>query len=536
MFQVEYTNFGLTEKLKMDFSKPPYMEKHAKHIILLIADDVSSRFFKQLYDEGKLPNIKALGESGIVSTKCVTTYPSITLPTQPNIMTGAYSGYYPKSGSGIPVYHWFDRESNPPQYRHYSAMHALRQTHEIENNVRTLFEQIGEGNSYSVVQYCSRGVTKVYPPNKLVAAIFFIIFVILAKKPEDSHKIVTKRLIDVFKHPKRFFRNNNKPIAATAYYFLTDTLMHDYGFDSDRYIQSVLDLDIEVGKIITELKKLGIYDDTVIVFTSDHGNYKADEAKDLAPFIRAKGLVPFSKKTGKGDFDCSFGSVGFFNFPGTNKSWKIHPTLDELMNFKPTNAGSKINLIDMMFEIKGVKYVYYRAEDNTPEKGTIYIRMKDDNGIIHNAQVDYIGETTKYYFEDVDVYGYSDDPIASKIMDGKYHTIEEWLEHTYHVDFPMIADQLVRYFINPRSCDIMVSTLATVCYNYEHGETKNDHVYSHDVGLRNCMYVPLVIGGGNDILTPKTLEYCKTTDIVPTLVKLLGKEPHPSVRGKSLLD
>ncbi|MHA1451346.1 MAG: alkaline phosphatase family protein, partial [Promethearchaeota archaeon] len=301
------------------------MGKLAKHVILLIADDVSSRFFKKAYDEGKLPNIKSLGDSGIVSDKCVTTYPSITLPTQPNIMTGAYSGYYPKSGGGIPVYHWFDRESNPPQYRHYSNLNALRQTHEIESNVKTLFEQIGDGNSYSLVQYCSRGVTKMFPPNKFVAAIFFILFVILAKKPENSHKIVTKRLINVYKHPKLFFRNGKRPIASTAYYFLTDTLMHDYGFDSDRYIQSVLDLDVEVGKLITELKKLGIYDDTIIAFTSDHGNYKADKAMDLAPFIESKGLIPFSKKTGTGDFDCSFGSVGFFNFPGTNKSWKIHP-------------------------------------------------------------------------------------------------------------------------------------------------------------------------------------------------------------------
>jgi len=512
------------------------MVKLAKHVILLIADDVSGRLFSRLYSEGKLPNLKTIGDSGIVCDKCVTSFPSITLPTQSNIMTGAYSGYYPKSGSGIPVYHWFDRESNPPQYRHYSSLHALRQTHEIENNVKTIFEQIGEGNSYSVVQYSCRGVTKIYPPNKLVAAIFYLIFIILAKKPENSHRIVTKRIIDVFKRPRWFFRNNLLPNAVTALYFVTDSLMHDYGFDSDRYIQSVLDLDNEIGKIVNALKKLGIYEDTIIAFMSDHGNYKGKKAADLELFVKKKGLVPFSKKNGKGDFDCSFGSVGFFNFPGTNKSWKIHPTLDELKHFTPTLADSEINLIETMFEIEGVKFVYFRAEGNTPEKGTIQIRMKDEKGSIHNAQVDYLKETTKYTFEDIDVYRYSEDPRASKIMDGKYHTIDEWLEHTYHVDFPMMPDQLVRYFINPRSCDIMVSTEGAVCYNYEHGETKNDHLYSHDIGLRDSMYVPLIIGGGVGIITPKKLKYCKTTDIVPTLVKLLGKEPHPSVRGRSLIE
>ncbi len=512
------------------------MGKHAKHIILLIADDVSGRLFRKLYDEEKLPNLKNLGESGIVTDKCVTTFPSITLPTQPNIMTGAYSGYYPKSGGGIPVYHWFDREVNPPQFRFYTSLHALQQTHQIEDKVKTLFEQVGDGNTISLVQYCARGASKIFPPNKFVATLFFIPFILFSKKPENSHKLVTKLLIDSYRHPRRYFRNKNKPLATTALYFVTDSLMHDYGFDSKRYIKSVIDLDAEVGKLITALKSLGIYEDTVIAFTSDHGNYKANQAKDLAAFFERKGLVPFSMKTRKGDFDCAFGSVGFFNFPGTNKSWKIHPTLDEMMHFKPTNNDSEINLLDMMFEIDGVKFVYYRAEGNKPDKGTIEIRMKDDKGEIHYANIDYEGEKTKYTFKDLDVYEYSLDEKAAQVVDGNFHTIEEWLEHTYHLDFPMMPDQLVRYFINPRSCDIMVSTVGSICYNYEHGKTANDHVYAHDIGLRESMYVPLVIGGGKDIIQPKILEYCKTTDIVPTLVKLLGKEPHFSVKGTSLVD
>ena len=219
-----------------------------------------------------------------------------------------------------------------------------------------------------------------------------------------------------------------------------------------------------------------------------------------------------------------------------HKNWKIHPTLEDLKHFKPTNRESEINLIDMMFEIEGVKYVYYRAENNTPERGTILIHMKDEQGSIHNAQVEYKNETTRYSFEDMDVYGYSNDPKASTLIDNAYHTIDEWLEHTYHLDFPMMPDQLVRYFVNPRSCDIMVSTVGAICYNYEHGKTANDHVYAHDVGLRDSMYVPLVIGGGKGIITPKVLRYCKTTDIIPTLVSVLGKKPHPSVRGKNLLE
>jgi arylsulfatase A-like enzyme len=48
------------------------------------------------------------------------------------------------------------------------------------------------------------------------------------------------------------------------------------------------------------------------------------------------------------------------------------------------------------------------------------------------------------------------------------------------------------------------------------------------------MIVPFIIGGSPEI--PKiNLKYCKTTDMVPTLLDLLGIIPHKSVIGKSVL-
>ena len=72
-----------------------------------------------------------------------------------------------------------------------------------------------------------------------------------------------------------------------------------------------------------------------------------------------------------------------------------------------------------------------------------------------------------------------------------------------------------------------------MCSNYEHGESKGNSLYCHDIALKNSMTVPLIIGGAPEI--PKLhLSYCKTTDIVPTLLDLLGLTPDSSVVGKSL--
>ena len=99
----------------------------------------------------------------------------------------------------------------------------------------------------------------------------------------------------------------------------------------------------------------------------------------------------------------------------------------------------------------------------------------------------------------------------------------------------MFIDQLPRYFKNPRSCDIMTSTCGEYGFNYEHGKTVDPHPYSHDIAIKKSMTVPLIIGGSDEIPKLK-LEYCKTTDAVPTLLDLLGIAPHKSVIGTSLLN
>ncbi|MHA2182972.1 MAG: hypothetical protein ACXAAH_16250, partial [Promethearchaeota archaeon] len=72
------------------------------------------------------------------------------------------------------------------------------------------------------------------------------------------------------------------------------------------------------------------------------------------------------------------------------------------------------------------------------------------------------------------------------------------------------------------------------CFNYAHGRTQGTSPYTHDIANGTSMLVPLIIGGSLEIPNLQ-LDYCKTTDIVPTLLDLLGKKPHSSVIGKTIL-
>jgi len=201
----------------------------------------------------------------------------------------------------------------------------------------------------------------------------------------------------------------------------------------------------------------------------------------------------------------------------------------------------KINLLEKLFTINGVRLMYYCEDGNTSKKGKIHLKRRDKNtGKIVKSSIEYRGSgkefKTKYSAEafDEDAFNYINDDIASKLLDNKFHTINEWLDATFHIDFPLYPDLLSRNFKNPRRADIIVSTCGDVAYNIKHGKIENKNLYSHDIGLKKSTVVPLIIGGSKNI-PAKEVSYCKITDIVPTLLKMLGKKPHPSVVGESLI-
>jgi hypothetical protein len=121
-----------------------------------------------------------------------------------------------------------------------------------------------------------------------------------------------------------------------------------------------------------------------------------------------------------------------------------------------------------------------------------------------------------------------------KMMDDTFHTPEEWLKNTYHIDYPCYPELVSRHFKNPRGGDIVISTQGTVVYNVTHGKQGKVNRYVHDLGTRSCSVVPLLIGGAKEI-PQKEVAYCKTVDIVPTLLKMIQVKPHKSVVGHSLL-
>ncbi len=63
----------------------------------------------------------------------------------------------------------------------------------------------------------------------------------------------------------------HRPKLQLVYFGAADYVGHHEGFGSPAYYDELMVLDSYIGQIIEALKEAGIYDDTIIILTSDHG-------------------------------------------------------------------------------------------------------------------------------------------------------------------------------------------------------------------------------------------------------------------------
>ncbi len=519
------------------------------HFIYCIIDNVRSEHLFNFAEKGLLPNIKKLIDNGIYSKNCITDFPSITYPTQASMITGTYTGDYRKEMChGIPLMDWMDRERSPPRIRSYAGkgMHIYKLNEDLGNNCKTILEMVDDGNTTSITQFINRGRNYFFPERKSKLALLYLLLYYsrnVKKTITRANSVVVQKLLETFTHPGKFFEDNEAPIGSLLWFVTPDILLHQYGFNSHYYKLNLLHIDRVLGFLLDSLDKLGYLEDTAIVITSDHGNYKAESVGNLQNFIQRQSLTHYHhRKNRKGNVDISkFDGVGFFNFKGIEnsddkRSWS-HPTLRELQNYGP----KKINLLSELFGIEGSRLMFYRDDNNTVNKGIIHLKKKEKNtNKIIKGQIEYRGVGLDYktrYITDNpenDVFDYLEDENASQLLDGKYHSNNEWLGATYHLDYPLITDLIPRHFKNPRSSDIILSTDGSIVYNFENRKLSNRNLFNHDLGLKICMKVPLIIGGSSEI-PHKEISFCKVTDVVPTLMALIGKKPHKSVAGINLI-
>lgn len=89
----------------------------------------------------------------------------------------------------------------------------------------------------------------------------------------------------------------NKPLFSLIYFGSLDHTGHEFGWESDEYMAYANHLDGVVKTIVESVREAGMEDDTVFIFTSDHGGHGkhhsseyVDETVQTPFFIWGKGI------------------------------------------------------------------------------------------------------------------------------------------------------------------------------------------------------------------------------------------------------
>lgn len=285
-----------------------------KNFILIGWDGVQREHLYQLLHEGKLPNLKKFITFGSMSNINITTGKTQTKPGWSEILTGYDS-------KDIGIVSNFDYKPIPKGYTVFERL----ENYFGKENITTLFvggkvANIGARGPHKICTNClrrfpdTRRQTWWWDENTsapTVSAEEERTFVTREGEPyyytKDSLDVyevalgmasnVGARVIDYIEKykDKRFF--------AFFHFEEPDEPGHRYGENSKEYSDGIISNDYWLGKIISHLMDLGIYEETLIYVTSDHGFDEGKTEHSYAPnvFLATNDSLPTKKEGDRKD-------------------------------------------------------------------------------------------------------------------------------------------------------------------------------------------------------------------------------------------
>lgn len=276
----------------------PAAESRKPNIVFILMDDMGWRdvgFAGNKFVE--TPNIDALAERGLVFTQSYSSAPNCA-PTRACLMSGQYT---PRHG----IYTVVDPRQPPGSPWH--KLQAADSKSELDTGVVTIAEALRQGGyatAFFGMWNLGRGRTgPVTPSGQGFDHVVFPETIGFAKDAyfdDDGHYLSDRLTDEVLKFIEQ---NRNRPFfayypdhAVHAPFDPKPELLKKYeakaalsndGRDDPAYAATIEAVDQNVGRIVAELDRLKLTDDTVVVFTSDNGGTQ----QYTAPLNGSKGQL-----------------------------------------------------------------------------------------------------------------------------------------------------------------------------------------------------------------------------------------------------
>jgi hypothetical protein len=288
-------------------------EGPAKNIILFGWDGAQREHVRQCLERGELPTLKMLSEEGgLVDVDVVTGatdtkagWSQILTGCQPET-TGVYSnGRYRDVPEGLSVFERLKRqfgpqfvcvavigksghcgEINAPFKKQLDAAETAEEPAQGKKAVKQpgfKQKQLGNVVEENGVKYLVFEGSPYYTMHKSCDVWDFGL---------SLDEKVGSRALELLEEYK------DKPFFFFVHFAEVDHSGHQHGENSKEYNDALISNDTWTGKIIAKLKELGLYDETLVYVTADHGFDEDKTGHGYAPFVFLGSNDPLVKRAG----------------------------------------------------------------------------------------------------------------------------------------------------------------------------------------------------------------------------------------------
>ncbi|MCJ7544574.1 MAG: alkaline phosphatase family protein [Phycisphaerae bacterium] len=515
---------GPADTYGLDFSLPADAPRAG--VVIFVVDALNAQVFGEMLEAGKLPAIqKYFVDRGLYAPRAVANTPSVTLANLTSIITGQFPGHH-----GITGINWFDR--NQLIWRNYEMI-AQKNTLDGDYTALTLFEHLHDELTFSIFFQPHRGATK-FIENWTSAGPPFLFGWYELVDRLTLHRFGL--VMDLARQCGRF------PALTVAYLLAPDFRAYSQGVSSEAYRAALVHTDRQIGRVLGDMERAGLLDHVVIVLTSDHGMSDVTQHWDLKSFVHKQVGVrigsthwwesdPFEERLedfqkvsavpyGSGDRYwalCLRKPIRQGEHVTGFEPWMVRPGGDDLRRY-PAGKGF-VNLPGVLCERRAVDAVAYAARPDT-------VRLALSSGEVEFTQIGGPGGPIVYrVIRGDDPLGWSG-KVPPGALAGQALSERQWLEATMQTNTPDLPAQIVAYFRSPYAADLAV--FAAPGWDFD-----NVRHAGHG-GLRPAdMFVPLLLAGPG--VPHGRLEAARTVDVVPTVLKLLGRQVPAGLDGQALV-
>ena len=470
------------------------MSTKSRTIILYLVDGARPDVMQELLESNDLPHIRReIADQGTFRTasSCL---PSTTGPAYLPFLMGNFPGTL-----NIPGIRWLDKAAfhakrlGKKRFRSYNGIEGPWLNDDLPKDRPTLYELFQR--PFNIFSMITRGLPKGHNLTKYSKP-FLYLYAHLTDRWHWVDRSAHRHLMSCLDHDPDF---------VFAVFPGVDSFSHLYHPRHDKAIAAYRFVDFSVGRVVEKLKRLGRWDQTLLIISSDHGLSATHHHLDLALFFQKRDIKTLYypviwKMNPKASVMISGNALGHVYLladrsdspiPGQQVEEILGPIWDELLareeiDFAVRRAGNGSYTIDSS---RGAALM-----SSSPE------------GLCYHPQ--------------------SGDPLRL----GKIETPlnrRQSLEATFSSDYPDALVQIDQLFAASRCGDFVV--ISKNGHDLRKAFEWPEHHASHGSLHREHMIVPLLYNRTGWDPRPAS-----TADLFGTILKWSGKEIPENIDGRSL--